>query len=138
MIPLMRDGEPVGVIGLSRAGLTRLRSANRAGDDLRRSGGDRYRERAAVRGASARPSFRKHWNSKRRQQCPQCHKPIDPITAGTRDRPNRDICDAEFALIFPGMANITWPQRTMRRQRSSSTLPQIRSSRRGRSSAVCS
>ena len=55
-VPLLREGIPMGVMALTRSlGSAILRQADRAGDDLRRSGGDRDRERAIVRerGSSA-------------------------------------------------------------------------------------
>ena len=49
-VPLLREGVPIGVIGLARDGSSGLPSKrDRAGYDLRRPGGDRDRERAAVR-----------------------------------------------------------------------------------------
>ena len=57
-VPLLREGAPIGVIVADpRQGAAVHRQADRAGHDLRRPGGDRDRERAAVRrgaGAHAR------------------------------------------------------------------------------------
>ena len=58
-VPLLREGTPIGVIVVDALeGPAVHRQADRAGNHLRRSGGDRDRERAAVRrgaGAHARP-----------------------------------------------------------------------------------
>ncbi len=49
-VPLLREGAPIGVIALSRShGAAVHGQADRAGHDLRGPGGDRNRERAAVR-----------------------------------------------------------------------------------------
>ena len=56
-VPLLREGTPIGVIILSARRCALHRQADRAGHHLRRPGGDRDRERAAVRrgaGAHAR------------------------------------------------------------------------------------
>ena len=61
-VPLLREGVPIGVIvSVAQDGAAVHRQANRAGDHLRRPGGDRDRERAAVRrgaGAHARAQSR--------------------------------------------------------------------------------
>ena len=49
---VLREGNPIGVISLVRKGAAVHRQADRAGHDLRRPGGDRDRERAAVRGGA--------------------------------------------------------------------------------------
>ena len=49
-VPLLREGMPIGVICADATdGAAVHRQADRAGHDLRRPGGDRDRERAAVR-----------------------------------------------------------------------------------------
>ena len=49
-VPLLREGTPIGVfILIAVTGRTVHRQADRVGDDLRRPGGDRDRERATVR-----------------------------------------------------------------------------------------
>ena len=56
-VPLLREGRSIGVIVLAPKCAAVHRQADRTGHDLRRPGGDRYRERAAVRrgaGAHAR------------------------------------------------------------------------------------
>ena len=49
-VPLMREGEPIGVIGLApHPGGLIYAARNRAGDDIRRPSCDRHRKRAAIR-----------------------------------------------------------------------------------------
>ena len=49
-VPMLREGVPIGVLALtSRRGAAVHREADRAGQHVRRPGGDRDRERAAVR-----------------------------------------------------------------------------------------
>ena len=53
-VPLLREGEPIGVAQrASLRGPPVHRAADRAAGDVRRPGGDRHRERPAVRGAGA-------------------------------------------------------------------------------------
>ena len=50
--PLLREGIAIGVIGLRRTEIRSFyRPANRSSQNLRRSGGDRHRKRAAFQGA---------------------------------------------------------------------------------------
>ena len=53
-VPLLRDGEVIGVFVLARRSRALHRAAGRAGADLRRPGGDRDRERAPVRRGAGR------------------------------------------------------------------------------------
>ena len=50
-VPMLREGVPIGLLVLTRSEVQAIhRQADRAGHHVRGSGGDRYRERAAVRG----------------------------------------------------------------------------------------
>ena len=73
VMPLMREGEAVGVIGLRRAEAVAFYGwSDRSAQDLLRSGRDRHQQCAAVRrGAGADPAiFTKRWSSRRpRQRC---------------------------------------------------------------------
>ena len=53
-VPMLRDGSPIGAIIVCGREAGRFPEADRAAPDLRRPGGDRDRERAAVQGARAR------------------------------------------------------------------------------------
>ena len=79
-VPLLRDGEPIGVITLSpAAGRAVHRAADRTGAHLCRSGGHRDRERAAARriaGPHARPR-RIARIPDRDQRRAQRHQPLD-------------------------------------------------------------
>ena len=79
-IPLLREGSPIGVIGICRQDVTAFTDKQiELLHDLRRPGGDRDRERAAVRrGAEAhRGPDRIAAAADRHRRCAQGHQPLD-------------------------------------------------------------
>ena len=79
-VPLLREGTPIGVIGYDASERrSHYRQADRAGANFRRPGGDRHRERAAVRrGAAAhRGSERIAAAADRHRRRAQGHQPLD-------------------------------------------------------------
>ena len=106
-VPLLREGKPIGVIAILPPEVQPVhRQADRAGHDLRRPGGDRDRERAAVRrGAGAhRRSRRIAAAADRHRRRAQGDQPLDLRSADRARHADRDrrrrLCEADMAAII--------------------------------------
>ena len=105
-VPMLRDDEPIGVDQPCAHGAAAVhRQADRAGDELRRPGGDRHREHAAVqRGAPAHRRSRPNRCSSRPPP-PTCSRssaarPFD-LQTGARHagRIAARLCEADYGVI---------------------------------------
>ena len=155
-VPLLRDGEPIGVICICRDdGAAVHRQADRAGHDLRRPGGDRHREHAAVRrGADSAPTISPNRCSSRPPP-PTCSRssaarPSTCRRCSTRwSKSAARLCDADtgrhhrsgrtaIVLSLGGLrllARTSWnTSRTIRSRPARDTGDRTRAARRPRSS----
>ena len=141
----MREGTPIGVIvdvAARRSGPF-TDEADRAPRDVRRPGGDRDRERAAVQGAAGRGtrSSRKRWSSRRR---PARSSVISELAhrhpAGVRRDPRerrRALCGAHDRLRDPVRRRTSCRSPPIRCDRGGCSTPSAPSSHAG-STASCS
>ena len=107
-VPLLREGTPIGVIVLQRNSVRPFTDKQiELVDDLRRPGGDRDRERAAVRrgAGSARDELSEAWSSRPRPQ--RCCSVIssspgelEPVFEAMLENATR-ICEAKFGTLSP-------------------------------------
>ena len=116
-VPLMRNGELIGAFALGRPAAGSVHQApGRAGDDLRRPGGDRDRERAPVRrgaGADARPRGGARAADGHRRGA-EGHQPFGVRSAGGlrhADLAAVDLVAAQCATVFCCATAMSFPAR---------------------------